>query len=165
MKIVRPIERPIAGERVLATLPPIEPIAAGTTAHRLNFFTGRALSHLALTGEQRNRMLGAARLAQAVAPGVVEGLEVAIEGAAVALLSGRALTASGEDVELKHPLRVNPDDLPFDTDALGARLAPAGDAPDDAIRARLARGERLTLGVPPRASTSFRTRSCSPPRP
>jgi hypothetical protein len=150
VKILRGIREAIAGEHVLTTQPPllpyVTPVADEPAAvRRQSFFTGRALSHLALTEEQRSRMRAIARLGQAAAPGVAQGFEVALEGAQLAIMAGRALTAKGEDLELKHTLRLSPDSIFIDSAGLTARLAPTGGA-DDALRTRLTQGERFTLG-------------------
>jgi hypothetical protein len=150
VKILRGIREAIAGEHVLTTQPPllpyVTPVADEPAAvRRQSFFTGRALSHLALTEEQRSRMRAIARLGQAAAPGVVQGFEVALEGTELAIMAGRALTSTGEDIELKHTLRLSADSIFIDSTGLTARLAPTGGA-DDALRARLTQGERFTLG-------------------
>ncbi|HSD60290.1 MAG TPA: hypothetical protein VLC55_05490, partial [Burkholderiales bacterium] len=150
MEVIRKVGQPIAGERVLQVVPPMLPYLppedAGARA-RARYFTGRALTHLALNAEQRSRMTGLAALAQAVAPGVIAGLEVMFErGASAAedaltLLPGRALAPSGEDIELAYSIRVAVEDIPIDPD--GLRL---GDA--DLELARLAEsGKDITLAV------------------
>ncbi|HTU67548.1 MAG TPA: hypothetical protein VMF52_16480 [Steroidobacteraceae bacterium] len=150
MKILRGIDAAIAGERVLGTQPVLAPYVTKAVSppprRRANFFTGRALSHLALTDEQRDRMADAARVARAVAPGVIEGFEVALEGTQLVIMPGRAIAADGEDVELHYPLRLAPDSIPLDSASLTRRLAPEGDAADDALRARLTGGESFTPG-------------------
>jgi len=153
VKILRGIERAIAGERVLSTLPPLLPyITAGPgqapPRRRLSFFSGRALSHLVLTDEQRNRMADSARIARGVAPGVVDGFEVAIEGKQLVIMPGHAITAAGEDLELHYSLRLSPDAIPVLGSAITARLTPeAGASPaDDALRIRLTQGETFTPG-------------------
>ncbi|HEX6827855.1 MAG TPA: hypothetical protein VF104_02620, partial [Burkholderiales bacterium] len=118
---------PIPGERVLQVVPPMLPYLPPEDAgarSRARYFTGRALTHLALNAEQRSRMAGMAALAQAVAPGVVTGLEVAFErgasaaGDALTLLPGRALALSGEDIELAYSIRVAVEDIAIDPDGL-----------------------------------------------
>ncbi len=114
MKILRGISNPFGGEHVLATVPPLGPYArAGAQApalrKRLNFFPQRSLTHTALGDEQRSRSADAMRLGQSVAPGVIDGLELAVEGAMLVLLPGHAIAPDGQDIELAYPLR-----LPFD---------------------------------------------------
>ena len=49
------------------------------------------------------------RLGQSVASGVIDGLELAVEGNMLVLLPGHAIAPDGQDIELAYPLRV-----PFD---------------------------------------------------
>jgi hypothetical protein len=127
MKVIRGIERALAGEQVIALAPPLAPYVLPTAdmppVHaRRNFFTGRALTHLALKDEQRTHMADAARLAQGVGPGVIEGFEVAYEGEALVILPGSGIAAGGEDVSLSYPLRVHPDAIPVHRTSLRERL-------------------------------------------
>jgi len=114
MKILRGINDPFGGEHVLATTPSLGPYARAV-AHepairkRLNFFPQRSLTHIALIEEQRSRIADAMRLGQAVAPGVIDGLELGIEGNMLVLLPGHAIAPDGQDMELAYPQRV-----PFD---------------------------------------------------
>lgn len=150
MQVIRKIERPIPGERVLEVVPPMLPYTAQAAAPRMRgqFFSGRALTHLALTAEQRARMSGLALLAEAVAPGVIHGLEVGFErgeGAgddAIVLLPGRALAPSGEDIELGYTVRTGVEDIPIEP--TGLRLAATG---DDALRNLISGGTDITLGL------------------
>ena len=85
MKILRGIPQPLAGEHVLRTLPPLGPYASAAAGEpplrrRAAYFPQRSLTHVVLGDEQRSRIGETLRLAQAVAPGVVDGLEVAVEG-------------------------------------------------------------------------------------
>lgn len=125
MKILRGISNPFGGEHVLATLPPLGPYAnAGANEpalrKRLNFFAQRSLTHVALIDEQHSRIGDAMRLGQSVAPGVIDGLELAVEGNMLVLLPGHAIAPDGQDIELAYPLR-----LPFDAVAV---ISPRVDA-------------------------------------
>lgn len=111
MKILRGIETPIAGEHVLAAIPALGPYAKAAAGEvplrkRLNLFPQRSLTHTALIDEQRSRIADAMRLGQAVAPGVIDGLELAVEGNTLVLLPGHAIAPDGQDLELAYPLHV-----------------------------------------------------------
>lgn len=147
MKIIRDIGSRVPGERVLAVTPPIEPYTTPTPRQpivrsRMNLFPHRALTHVALTAEQRVRMTATALLGQAVAPGIIDGFEVALEGERLLVMPGHAVTRDGEDVELAYPMRLNTDDITFHPAALSAHLTD-GDA---AIAKRIADGESIRLG-------------------
>jgi hypothetical protein len=119
---IKPIEKPLDGERVLAISPETANDAATDWLRRPNLFPGRALT--APTLEQRQRWQ-AGRIAvrsQAFTRGVASGLEVSysIEPGApgarsivrLQITPGRALTWSGEDAVLATPVEVRFDDLP-----------------------------------------------------
>ena len=80
MNTVRRSFQALIGERALTALPPLQPYADdpgdGSLRRRLALFPGRTLTHGALLQEQRSRIGDAMRLAQSVAPGVIDGLEV-----------------------------------------------------------------------------------------
>jgi hypothetical protein len=122
MQVIRGIQKPHPGERPLQVEPPLSPYVrpeadAQPVRRRLHLFSQRALTHVALTQEQQARMLDAELLAQAVAPGVVDGLEVALEVGRdktfLFISPGHGLTSEGLDVELAYPLRCNPDAIPL----------------------------------------------------
>ena len=111
MKILRSIPNPFGGEHVLATIPALGPYARANANEpplrkRLNFFPQRSLTHTALIDEQHSRIADAMRLGQSVAPGVIDGLELAIEGNTLVLLPGHAIAPDGEDIELAYPLHI-----------------------------------------------------------
>jgi hypothetical protein len=111
MKILRSIPNPFGGEHVLATIPPLGPYAKANANEpplrkRLNLFPQRSLTHTALIDEQRSRIADAMRLGQSIAPGVIDGLELAIEGNTLVLLPGHAIAPDGEDIELAYPLHI-----------------------------------------------------------
>ena len=72
---VFPIDDPVAGEQVLAVEPAIQRYPDVDWRQRLEYFTGRALTHTALRLEQTGRAGHLATLGQALSPGVVSGLE------------------------------------------------------------------------------------------
>lgn len=121
MRILAPIDAPLADEHVIATDPPLRPDLPGVWRRRINPFTGRALSDRALTAEQDARA-GMQRLrGQAVSAGIVSGLDVMAEPGAVGrapaevrmqILPGSALARSGEDIAIANPRRIALADLP-----------------------------------------------------
>ena len=119
---IKPIEKPLDGERVVALSPETANAAATDWLRRPNLFPGRALT--APTLEQRQRWQ-AGRIAirtQAFTRGVARGLDVTFTvesgpggtGGDVRLqiTPGRALAFSGEDVSLPTPIDVRLLDLP-----------------------------------------------------
>lgn len=132
MKLLRGISKPFAGEQVLASLPPLGPYARAGAGEaplrkRLNFFAQRALTHGALSEEQRGRAAAAERMAQAVAPGVVRGLELSLEGReTLLLLPGQAIAADGRDLALAYPLRVRADAIKVLSPRVEAALSVGG---------------------------------------
>ncbi len=112
---VFPIEQPLAGEAVLAVQPPLQGDGQAGWRQRLNYFTGRRLTHTDLRLEQRERSARLALLAQALTPGVVSGLEVAARPAGIdtrlELAAGLGLAASGEVVQVNRNRSVRLDDI------------------------------------------------------
>lgn len=134
MNILRGIETPVAGEHVLATLPALGPYASSAAGapplrKRLNLFAQRSLTHTALIAEQQGRIADAMRLGQAVAPGIVDGLTLAVEGGTLVLMPGHAIAPDGQDVELAYPLHIPHDAIcvasPRVDQALQGQLADA----------------------------------------
>ncbi|WP_437876382.1 hypothetical protein [Sorangium sp. So ce513] len=124
----------LPGERLLAVHPPLAPDVDAGWHRRLNLFTGRSLSHLALEAEQAGRGGRLATTGQYLAPGVVAGLEVDLardaDGAPVLQLApGYGVALSGEDVLVAQPRAVRLADVPV----FGAApLPPAeGESPAD----------------------------------
>jgi hypothetical protein len=105
---IRPIPDPLPGERLLAVAPRPDAGQVASWRRRINGFAGRALSADALTREQQQRAGRLALLAQALSPGVVAGLEAALQGtgenARIQIAAGQGLGATGEDVRLAQPL-------------------------------------------------------------
>ena len=111
-----PISAAREGERVLAVVPEFRGDLV-TSSKRLNLFTGRSLSHVALQAEQRHRNGHLASLGQLRSTGVVSGLVVAEElpttaEKVVQISAGRGLRGDGEDVWLPRPVRVSLNQLP-----------------------------------------------------
>jgi hypothetical protein len=102
-----PLQKPLHGERLLATEPPLKPELRSWWHRRLNLFTGRSLTAIALENEQEGRAGRLALIGQAFPPGVGAGLEVLLERSAqvgqtprdvLHMSAGIGVTSSGEDV-------------------------------------------------------------------
>jgi hypothetical protein len=135
---VEPIRGPLRGEFVAGAHPPLIPfLETDDWRRRLHLYTGRALSHTALTLEQRGRGGRLAVRGQMVSPGVVFGLEADVETETAGgaprqlfqLAPGFGIAATGEDVVLTQPMRVAVRDVPvYATPAvLGERSTPETD--------------------------------------
>ncbi|MBS1874282.1 MAG: hypothetical protein JSU00_13785 [Acidobacteria bacterium] len=104
---VKPILQPNAGERVAGSSPLLASRVEDWN-RRLNLFSGRTLSDLALTAEQEGRAGRLALRGQAFSPGIVSGLEVAKSGPlSITLSAGLGFTASGEEIYLPTPAAIN----------------------------------------------------------
>ncbi len=112
---VTAIRDPFFGEQLLAVDPPLEPRVEADWRRRLSLYPGRSLSAEALSAAQRNIGGRLPLLGRTLSPGVIEGLEPALEvdsgEAFVHLAPGVGLTAAGEDVVVAGPLRVPVDSL------------------------------------------------------
>ncbi|MFN7870599.1 MAG: hypothetical protein ACK5QQ_00160, partial [Cyanobacteriota bacterium] len=111
-----PIQRPIAGEQLLAVVPEFNSSKDGWNK-RLNLFSGRSLSDLALQAEQNNRSGHLALLGQLRTAGVICGLQVMeapdIDNKlGIQIATGQGICASGEDVWVPSPLTVSLSGLP-----------------------------------------------------
>ena len=112
---VFPIEDPVAGEQVLSVQPVIERYPEADWRQRLEYFSGRALTHTALGVEQQSRGGHLATLGQALSPGVVMGLEVGaaetVTGLVIEIAAGMGIAASGEIVHINRNRQVLLDDI------------------------------------------------------
>jgi len=111
-----PIQRPIPGEQLLAVVPEFNSNKDGWNK-RLNLFSGRSLSDLALQAEQNNRSGHLALLGQLRTAGVISGLQVMeapnIDNKlGIQIATGQGICASGEDVWIPSPLTVSLSELP-----------------------------------------------------
>jgi len=120
---VVPISSPVRGEHLAATSPPMKPETPADWHQRLNFWPGRALTAEALEIEQEHRGAHLAWHGRLPAPGIVAGLEVALEepekpgdtltaGHYIHVLPGYGLTAYGEDVTVPRPVRISLKEIP-----------------------------------------------------
>ena len=145
MKITSGIARPLRDEHLLGVAPPLGDTVDGW-ARRLHLYTGRALSHLALSQEQAMRAGYLALRGQMRAAGVSEGLEVLIEQGAESALrvgAGRGIDAQGEDVTVPLARRVRVRDLPV---CAPSALLDGTPLPDQQQGTPLARRLGPTLG-------------------
>lgn len=108
MKIY-PIQEPLEGERVVGVDPVLENYLSRDWRRRLNSFSGRSLSHMALTADQVWRTGHIASLGTLVSPGVIDGLEVSLYGddrtretGSIHISAGKAVDQRGEVVSLTH---------------------------------------------------------------
>ena len=110
-----PIRDPVAGEQVLAVQPQIARFPDADWRQRLEYFSGRALTHTALRLEQYGRAGHLATLGQALSPGVVTGLEAVAatlsNGVVLEISAGMGLAASGEIISLNRNHQVRLDDI------------------------------------------------------
>jgi len=112
---VFPILDPVSGEQLLSVEPAIEAYPDVQWRQRLNYFTGRALTHTALRTEQQGRAGHLATLGQALSPGAVTGLAAVAapspRGVVIEISAGLGLAASGEVVTLNRNHQVFLDDI------------------------------------------------------
>ena len=115
MMRVSPIDDPVAGEQILAVQPPLARYPEADWLQRLEYFTGRALTHTALRLEQQGRSGHLATLGQVFSPGVVSGLETVAAptegGVLLEIAAGSGLAASGEIVTVNRNQQVLLDDI------------------------------------------------------
>lgn len=110
---VTPIVKPQKDERVVGVHPTMAPQVEADWRRRLNYYVGRSLSDVALATEQTQRAGRLALRGQLVSAGVVEGLELGLEDtgpetpAFYHLTPGFGIAASGEDVRIATPLRID----------------------------------------------------------
>ena len=148
---VTPISAPLPGEHLAAVHPVMRPDTddAGWCS-RLNFWTGRALTEQALDTEQENRAARLAWRGRLVSPGVVTGLDVALESPAATnppqdptkrslngyylhLAPGHGIAVTGEDVVIPRPLRLNLDLIPTVYARADGAAAPPAEAPSATV--------------------------------
>jgi len=125
---VFPISSPFPGEHLIGTFPVMRPETANGWRLRLNFWPGRALTAEALELEQENRAGRFAGRGRLATPGIVAGLEVALEspptadpelklaGHFIHVMPGHGFLAGGEDVVVPRPLRVPLDKIRADAE-------------------------------------------------
>ena len=111
-----PVTNPAAGESLIGTEPQLLQQVDPGWRHRLNLFTGRALSDTALDGEQAYRAGLLTTMGQYVTPGTVTGLALTMDATAadpiISVSPGYGISASGQDVMLNTPLKTTLSTLP-----------------------------------------------------
>lgn len=143
----RPLSDPFPGERLLAVTPRPEAGQVMGWRRRVNGFAGRALAADALTREQQHRAGHLALLAQALSPGIVDGLAVArnASGDTIQIAAGQGLSAQGEDVRLAQALTLRLADVQVFESAAESDTA-SGDALLPRILGR-SLGELIAQGI------------------
>ena len=153
---ILPISSPLPGEHLAGTSPVMRPETADARWRlRLDFWAGRALTAEALELEQENRGARLAWRGRLATPGVVRGLEVALESPAtpptelapaghfVHVLPGHGFLADGEDIVVPRPLRVALDQIPVHYVRVGG---PNHEAPAEAPPADATSGSPIDTG-------------------
>jgi hypothetical protein len=114
--ITKTIPDPALGERALAVHPPLAP--GGDTAdfdaqgwgRHTRYVAGRSVTDRALQTDQRHAEGHIATAGQRLAPGVVVGLEVTVEGTRAEpilhIAPGIGVCLNGEDVRVMHPVEI-----------------------------------------------------------
>jgi len=107
----------LPGERAVEVSPRFTSRVRDPHPRRLNFVAGRTLTEQALNTEQTHRDRRFTLLGRALAPGIIEGLEVRLNtggaGAAEIRVSpGIGLTADGEDIALRRTMVAQIADIP-----------------------------------------------------
>jgi hypothetical protein len=115
---VAPVSSPLPGEHLIATSPVMRPDTDARWRQRLNFWAGRSLTAEALELDQESRAARLAWIGRVLSPGIVSGLEAALEepaplpeapsleGHFLHINPGTGIAATGEDVVVPRPLRV-----------------------------------------------------------
>lgn len=103
------ITNPLPGEALVGIEPELLSRVSVSWQHRLNLFTGRALTESALDAEQANHSGLLATTGQMVSPGVVSGLYAMLDVSGAEpgcyVQAGYGITADGEDVTLATAMR------------------------------------------------------------
>ncbi len=132
MKLTPP-DNLLKWERVIGIHPSLATRVNKCWSKRLNFYMGRTLTHSALNIEQKHRSNHMAMIGRQLSTGVVEGLELDLEALSQTDLTdppepmytemllkkqyfhitpGIGVTASGEDITVSAPIRVQIDKIP-----------------------------------------------------
>ena len=170
---VFPINDPVQGEQILAVQPAMERSPEADWRQRLEYFSGRALTHTALRLEQRSRSGHLATLGQAVSPGVVTGLEVSAiqtgDEVIVEIAAGMGVASSGEIVHINRNQQVLLDDIRVSAPAamLGGQGGEGAPVLGDTLRTLRAEGaplpEAMVLVLQPAVVVHFSQDASSDP--
>jgi hypothetical protein len=115
MRIVRALQSIFPDESLVGVHPTLSPFPSAGWLRRSNYFTGRAVSHLALAADRDAREGRLALFGQGLAHGIVAGLGVELEGGSTPRLRiapGLGVTVRGEDVTLTRELSLPFADVP-----------------------------------------------------
>ena len=110
---VTPIDNPVDGEWLLDVKPVMAPETDSGWHRRLQYFTGRSLSHTALIAEQSGRTGRQTLMGQSVSKGIITGLDVrkSDDAKQFHISPGMGLVLTGEDVFVPRSLRVDAHDI------------------------------------------------------
>ena len=126
MKLLKRPKPLFKGERVVAVDPPFATHVSERWNRRINYYTGRTLTHTALNIEQHHNATHLSLYGGQLSAGVVQGLElslelshenvesisVPIEEQRYLIQSGAGVTCKGEDISLSQPMLINVHKLP-----------------------------------------------------
>lgn len=143
---VSPIKSPLAGEQVVSVDPEIKTFTDKDWRKRLNYFTGRSLTHTAFRIEQGGRSGRIATLGQMLSPGVIFGLEAdkasnlnadGVQQTMIHISPGSGISASGEIVTLNQPIQARIKDIrvyaPVSLSETGEETEPLDTTTDDGV--------------------------------
>lgn len=148
---VFPIETPLDGEQVVGVEPELKRLVDVDKVwrKRVNHFTGRNLTHTALSSEQAGRSGHVTALGQLLSTGVIDGLVVdlatELSGSSrtdyLHVGSGSGIDSQGEIVTLNRPLRVRLRDIPVYAAATDLNSASAEGSDDTTSSSGSGNGE------------------------
>ncbi len=132
-----PIKSPLAGEQVVSVHPELKTFTEQDSFRRLNFFSGRSLTHTALRSEQVGRSSRLAVLGRMYSSGILQGLDVeqvilaqqsGEKQTRLHISSGMALSQNGELLSLNQNVQVDVRNLPVYAPLNVLQGSQAGDA-------------------------------------
>ena len=133
MKLVKQPESLFKGERVIAVDPPFATYVSERWSRRINYYTGRTLTHTALNIEQHNHSSHLSLYGGQLSAGVVQGLQLSledetadIEAQRYLIQPGRGVSRNGEDINLSQPMLINVQQLPVVGQAVTDTAPPRG---------------------------------------
>src|SRR5215467_11636838 len=131
------IRNSLPGEALVGIQPELLSRVSVSWQHRLNLFTGRALTESALDAEQANHSGLLATTGQMVSPGVVNGLYAMLDVSGAEpgcyVQPGYGITADGEDVTLARTMRAP---LSSIAAAVGPEMLTQRDAQGNLVRTK-----------------------------
>src|SRR5215469_10256686 len=131
------ITNPLPGEALVGIDPELLSRVSVSWQHRLNLFTGRALTESALDAEQANHSGLLAMTGQMVSPGIVHGLYAMLDMSGPEpgcyVQPGYGITADGEDVTLAIAMRTPLSSIAV---AVGTEMLAQRDAEGNIVRTK-----------------------------